>query len=212
MLQLVTNQLLFSYADIAQCGRAQRILRCGSIPSIGDKVCIKLVSIRRLRANNLVVDLGFAKNADFTGLNIDSVNEIVETLAVYFRDYGLLKPIGFIGNGLIRNPDFVKKDPTVLAWTEGIDYEGASVSAEALCFVRFDEIEAGFLIAHEMCHVMDSNFGLAISSSPKIKAMFGADASELLADAWAEYKTLPKPSKTAVAVGRFVENFYKKTR
>lgn len=152
--------------------------------------------------NKLVVALGFAKAADFTGLALDKVNTIIQILADYFAEFTSLRPLGFIGNGLIRNPGFIKKDPTVLAWVEGIEYKGASVSAEALCFVRFDDVDTEFLIAHELCHVLDSNFGMAISSD------FG-DA-ELLADLWAEYRTSQNPSKSAIDVGKYIEKYYQK--
>lgn len=155
-------------------------------------------------ADNLVVDLGFAKTADFNGLKFEAVIKIVQTLSDYFNEFTSLKPIGFIGNGLIRNPDFVQKDPTVLAWVEGIDYEGASASVEALCFVRFDELDTDFLLAHEMCHVLDSNLGMALSSD------FGN--AELLADSWAEYKTSQNPSEVAVNAGKYIEEYYQKER
>lgn len=164
-----------------------------------------------LRANNLVVESGFAKTANFSGMNFVIIKNIIQIIADFYAEYKFLKPIGFVGNGLIHNPAFVKGDSTILGWVEAVEEnECVPVSAYALCFVPKHISDINFLIFHEMCHVIDSNFRMGISSSPEMQNMFGADAEELLADAYAEYKTSLNPSETAIAVGNFIKNFCRK--
>lgn len=170
---------------------------------------------KNIEANKIVIECGFASTADFSGLDFGCVKKIVQILAEFYAEYNLIKPIGFIGNGLIHNPNFIANDSTVFAWTEALENRDAPVSAEAVCFVpehiSKDNIKS--LVWHELGHVMDSNFGMALSSDSKIKEMFddsgySEDISEFIADSWCEYKT--RPRKISSKVGKYIDEYYRR--